>query len=150
MSRRSLMLQPSLADVSKLAPFPQLGQACKILFGCEQACQKLREFFVNKDAVAYEPDEGRSRLCRDSVALRTMLAFIHLYSQNTNCNRVNKPRHTETNGFDCANFQAVRGSSSLRSPRTLSFSALPSLVSVNCPVLRRCPDRRCKLSRLHG
>src|SRR5262245_37483982 len=78
MSRRSPMLQPSLADVSKLAPFPQLGQACKILFGCEQACQKLREFFVNKDAVAYKPDEGRSRLCRDCVALRTIFAFIHL------------------------------------------------------------------------
>jgi len=77
------MVQPSLADVSKLAPLPQLGQACKILFGCEQACQKLGEFFINKDAVAYEPDEGRSRLCRDSVALRTMRAFLHFYSQNT-------------------------------------------------------------------
>src|SRR5262249_19845251 len=83
MSPRSFMLKPSLADVRKLAPFPQLGQACKIVFGCEQACQKLREFFVNKDAVAYKPDEGRSRLCRDSVALRTMLALIHLCSQNT-------------------------------------------------------------------
>jgi hypothetical protein len=29
MSSRSLMLQPSLADVSKFAPFRQLGQACK-------------------------------------------------------------------------------------------------------------------------
>src|SRR5215813_10658669 len=72
------MQEPSLAHVSKLAPFPQLGQACKILFGCQHACQKLLEFFVNKDADAYNPDEGRSRLCRDSVALRTMLAFIHL------------------------------------------------------------------------
>jgi hypothetical protein len=79
-SSRSLMLQPSLADVSKLAPLPQLRQACEILFGREQACQKLREFFVYKNTVAYKPDEGRSRLCRDRVALRTTLAFIHRLS----------------------------------------------------------------------
>jgi hypothetical protein len=82
-SRRSLMLQPSLADVSKLAPLPQLRQTCEILFGCKQTCQKLREFFVYKDAVGYKSDENSSRLRRDRVALRTTLVCILLRSPDT-------------------------------------------------------------------
>src|SRR5215831_20726173 len=81
--RRSLMLQPSLADVSKLAPLPQLRQTCEIFFGCKQTCQKLREFFVYKDAVGYKLDENSSRLRRDRVALRTTLVSIHLRSSAT-------------------------------------------------------------------
>ena len=77
---RSLMPQPSLADIGKLAPLPQFRQACEILFGSEQARQKLSEFFVCKYAVAYNLDEGRSRICRDRVALRTMIRFVHLRS----------------------------------------------------------------------
>ena len=79
-SRRSLMLQPSLADVSKLAPLPQLRQTCEILFGCKQTCQKLREFFVYKDAVGYKSDENSSRFLRDRVALRATLVSIHFRS----------------------------------------------------------------------
>jgi hypothetical protein len=77
------MLQPSLADVSKLAPLPQLRQTCEIRFGCKQACQKLREFFVYKDAVGYKSDENSSRLCRDPVALRATLVSIHFRPRNT-------------------------------------------------------------------
>jgi hypothetical protein len=65
------MAQPSQADVRKLAPFPQLRQACQILVGREQARQKLCEFFVYKNAVAYKPDEGRRQISSLSRSRRT-------------------------------------------------------------------------------
>src|SRR5262249_34001821 len=62
---------------------PQLRQTCEISFGCKQTCQKLREFFVYKDAVGYKLDENSSRLRRDRVALSTTLVSIHLRSPDT-------------------------------------------------------------------
>src|SRR5262249_33638884 len=47
-------------------------------------------------------------------------------------------------------FSMRYGAAVISLARTLSFSTLAGWIRFNCPVLRRRPDRRCKLSRLHG